>query len=154
MREPSIVPFLNLFRSSFLRKGSIIIMGGPPTDNMGTAGCCYLCMHFSSYSSYSTFLAPFPLSPSCLLSFPTSPSPAPTPFSYLSSSFPFSAPFSSSSSAPIPSSSSSRSPPVANFGEQVAQLCGSGDEGELIKTTLHSRHPETHSHPDHEDRRS
>ena len=62
-------------------------------------------------------------------------------------------PFSSSSSAPFSSSSSSRSPPVANFGEQVAQLCGSGDEGELIKTTLHSRHPETHNHPDHEDRR-
>ena len=60
-------------------------------------------------------------------------------------------PFSSPSSAPFPSSSSSRSPLVANFGEQVAQLCGSGDEGELIKTTLHSRHPETHNH---EDRRS
>ena len=39
-------------------------------------------------------------------------------------------------------------PTLAN---NFPQLCGSGDEGELIKTTLHSRHPETHNHLDHED---
>ena len=120
---------------------------------MGNTHCVFVgiaIIYFSFYSSYSTFLAPFP----------------PTLFSSVSSSrsysifsillflfFPFFRPLFLFLLCSLFIILLSRSPPVPNFGEQVAQLCGSGDEGELIKTTLHSRHPETHNHPDHEDRR-